>query len=57
MEHHAAIQMNVVFMLVKLNPDTTVTAMPTVQTLWAVSCVNVEMDTLEMVSLAEVIHS
>ena len=47
--------MNVQIMEVKLNPDTTVTAMPTVQTLWAVSCVNVEMDTLEMVSLVEVI--
>ena len=47
--------MNVQIMEVKLNPDTTVTAMPTVQTLWAVSCVNVEMGTLEMVSLVEVI--
>ena len=47
--------MNVQIIQVKLNPDTTVRAMPTVQILWAVSCVHVGQALLEMELLAEVI--
>ena len=47
--------MNVKLLQVKINPDTPVRAMQTVQILRAVSCVNVEKALLEMVSLAEVI--
>ena len=48
--------MNVQIIQVKLNPGTTVRAMPTVQILWAVSRVNVGQALLEMGSHAEVIN-
>ena len=49
------ISMNVKITAITLNPDTTVTAMPIVQIQKGVSLVNVEMVSLGMVSLAEVI--
>ena len=47
--------MNVQIMEVKLNPDTTVRAMPTVQILQAVSRVHAGQALLEMVLLVQVI--
>ena len=47
--------MNVNFKSMILYTNTTVTAMRTVQTPWAVTLVNAEKASLEMVSLAEVI--
>ena len=41
-------------MVMKQNPNTTVTVKPIAQILWAVSCVNVGTATVEMESLAGV---